>query len=217
MRPHPAEDPNLYHDLLAGYPNVSVEWRGDVGSWIRRCRALIHNGCTTAVQAQIARKPVITYAPIAEVDELSPGLPNLLGEKCETLSAVLGALERSRVQDGPEALSRTIAETDAIKEIVGMVEQACPEAVGRDELKEIRAQVEKAARRGKARDARRLLKSRVFRKRKAPNKNKGKKFDAGFFGRVNEVFSAAKQHFACDVEILAPHKECYLLVPRNRN
>ena len=96
-----------------------------------------------------------------------------------------------------------------------MVEQACPEPVGRDELDEILAQVEKAARRGKARDARRLLKGRVFPKKL--KKNKGKKFDASFFQRANEVFSAAKQHLACDVEILAPHTECYLLVPRNPN
>lgn len=217
LRPHPAEDPDIYHDLLAGFPNVSVEWRGDVGSWIRRCRALIHNGCTTAVQAQIAKKPVITYLPISEADDLSPGLPNLIGEKCETVSAVIRALERKRVADDPQVLSRTISTTGAIKEIVKMVEMECSPPVGRDGLDEIIAQVEKAARRGKLRDARKRLKGQIFSKWKDVNRNKGKKFDAGFFGRAVEVCLAAKKCLKCEVEILTPHNDCFLLVPRNPN
>ena len=215
LRPHPAEDPELYYDLLAGFPNVSVEWRGDVGSWIRRCRALIHNGCTTAVQAQIAKKPVITYLPIREAD--SPGLPNLIGEKCETVGAVIRALERNSVADDPQVMSRTISTTGAIKEIVKMVEEECSPPVGRSELGEIIAQVEKAARRGKLRDARKRLEGLILPKRKNVNRNKGKKFDAGFFGRAVEVCSAAKECLNCEVEILAPHNECFLLVPRNSN
>ncbi len=217
LRPHPAEDPSLYDDLLAGFPNVSVEWRGDVGSWIRRCRALIHNGCTTAVQAQIAKKPVITYLPISDADELSPGLPNLIGEKCQTLGEVIEALERNSAADDHEALNRTISKTEAIKIIVGMVEKECSSPVGRDELDEIVAQVEKAARRGKLRDARKRFKRQILPIGKKVNRNKGRKFDASFFGRAAEVCSAAQKYLGCEVEILAPHTECFLLVPRNPN
>ena len=214
FRPHPAEDPDLYYDLLAGFPNVSVEWRGDVGSWIRRCRALIHNGCTTAVQAQIAKKPVITYVPIGEVEDLAPGLPNLIGEQCDTVSAVIRALEANRVADDPPILGRTISTIGAIGEIVRMVEEECAPPRGDSELQATIAQVEKAARRGKSRDARKRLKRQILPKWKNVNRNKGKKFDADFFGRAVEVCSAAREGLKCEVEILALHKECFLVVPR---
>lgn len=211
LRPHPAEDPEIYRLLLAGFPNVSVEWRGDVGSWIRQCRALIHNGCTTAVQAQFAKKPVISYVPLVETDGQTPGLPNLIGERCETMSAVISALERGRVADAPEILGRTIAGTSAVEKIVAMVEKECAPPAGDSELDGIIAQVESVARRGTLKDARRRLVRRVLPKRK--NKHKGKKFDAAFFSRAVEVFAAAKKHLNSSVEILAPHEECFLLVP----
>ena len=109
LRPHPAEDPTLYRDLLSGFPNVSIEWRGDVGSWIRRCRVLIQNGCTTAIQALIAEKPVITYLPIDEVNDLSPGLPNTIGEKCKDLDAVIEALDKNAAAIADASVSRSIA------------------------------------------------------------------------------------------------------------
>jgi surface carbohydrate biosynthesis protein len=215
LRPHPAEDPELYHDLLEGFPNVSVEWRGDVGSWIRRCRALIHNGCTTAVQAQVARKPVITYLPVSEADDLSPGLPNLIGRRCETVSAVIAALARNSVADDPESLSRTIATSGAIDAIVSMVQRECPAPAGAGALGEIVAQVEQAARRGRRRDARRQLLRRIVPKQHV-NRHKGKKFDAGFFGRAVDLCSAAKECLDGEVDILATHDDCFLVVPRSR-
>ena len=214
LRPHPAEDPELYHDLLSGFPNVSVEWRGDAGSWIRRSRALIHNGCTTAVQAQIAKKPVITYFPISEADDLSPGLPNLIGEKCETVSAVIRALEKNSIAEDPPILSRTIARVGAIGEIVRMVKEECTPPAGGAELAEIVAQVEASARRGRSRDARKRLADQLFPKRNK-NPNKGRKFDAGFFRRGIEVCSAASRLLGCEVDLLTPHDDCFLLVPRN--
>jgi hypothetical protein len=169
------------------------------------------------VQAQIARKPVITYLPISEVDELSPGLPNLIGEKCATLSAVLEALERNTAAADPEALSRTIAKPEAIQRIVGMIEEECTPPVGRDALDEIVVQVTKVARRGKSNDARKRLRAQVFSMGRKVNKNKGKKFDAAFFGRAGEVCLAAQNHLKCEVELLMPHSECLLLVPRSSN
>jgi len=216
LRPHPAEDPGVYQDLLADFSNISVEWRGDVRSWIRRCRALIHNGCTTAIQAQIAKKPVITYLPVNEIEEFSPGLPNLVGEKCQTTEAVLEALERNSVSPDPESLTRTISNAGAIDGIVGMIEEECPPPAGRDDLDRIVGQVMKSARHGKLRDSRKRLTKQILPKRNKANKNRGRKFDATFFRRVPEVSAAANEHFKCDVELLAPHPNCYLLVPRSR-
>lgn len=213
LRPHPAEDPEIYRVLLAGFPNVSVEWRGDVGSWIRRCRALIHNGCTTAVQAQFAKKPVISYIPHGETDGPTPGLPNLIGERCETVDAVIAALHRNRIADDPESLRRTIAGTDSVDKIVAMVEAECPPPADAGELQRSVAQVERIARRAAMKDRRRRLLRQALPKRR--KKNKGKKFDAAFFSRAVEVCAAARAHLNCEVDILAPHEECFLLVPRS--
>ncbi|GAB4358114.1 MAG: hypothetical protein Kow00114_10130 [Kiloniellaceae bacterium] len=213
LRPHPAEDPEIYRVLLAGFPNVSVEWRGDVGSWIRRCRALIHNGCTTAVQAQFAKKPVISYIPHGEADGPTPGLPNLIGERCETVEAVIAALQGNRIADDPEILSRTIAGTNSVEKIIAMVEAECPPPSSAGERERIVAQVESIARRAALREARERLLRRVLPRRRKKNRNKGKKFDAAFFSRAVEVCAAAKRQLNSEVDILAPHKECFLLVP----
>lgn len=60
VRPHPGENPSFYKSYLNDLPNVLVIGTGDVGSWIRKSKIVIHNRCTTAVQADIAQKPVIS-------------------------------------------------------------------------------------------------------------------------------------------------------------
>jgi surface carbohydrate biosynthesis protein len=122
IRPHPAEDPKFYSSVFDALDNVSVQWRGDVGSWIRRSDALIHNGCTTALQAIIAGKPVITYVPLPEPTMVEFKLPNTVGEICHSEDEVIEALGNSyRHQSLKNTFSDTISGTDAIELIARLV------------------------------------------------------------------------------------------------
>lgn len=62
LRPHPSEDTSLYNNIFRGVGNVEVIYGGSVTPWILGCRALFHSGCTTAIEAMLADKPVISYS-----------------------------------------------------------------------------------------------------------------------------------------------------------
>lgn len=63
LRPHPAENHDVYHQELASIENVYVEQSGNVHPWIHGSEMVIHNCCTTAVEAVCLDKPVLAYMP----------------------------------------------------------------------------------------------------------------------------------------------------------
>ncbi len=66
LRPHPVERNDVWKRLIGNYPNIVVTNDGGVGSWIRQSLALIHNGCTTAMEAVKADVPVLTFLPMPD-------------------------------------------------------------------------------------------------------------------------------------------------------
>ncbi|MDC1053069.1 hypothetical protein OAP89_00815 [Candidatus Pelagibacter sp.] len=77
LRPHPNEDINSWKIYLEGLPNVYVIKEGAINSWVKNSFAVMHNGCTTAYEATISDKPLITYVPF--VMQHGNDLPNELG------------------------------------------------------------------------------------------------------------------------------------------
>jgi hypothetical protein len=61
LRPHPSEDNSYYKNIFQDIDNVKVVYEGSVTPWILACSVLIHNGCTTSIEASLAKKPVINY------------------------------------------------------------------------------------------------------------------------------------------------------------
>jgi hypothetical protein len=95
VRPHVAENHDPWHAVAAGNENVHVVHEGNVMSWTLASSALIHNGCTTAVEAFVLRKPAVTYRPVMD-ERLETYLPNALSyparddeSLCDTVSQIL--------------------------------------------------------------------------------------------------------------------------------
>ena len=63
LRPHPEEDVSIYKFFLKDNPNVVITNDGPVDSWIRLAKVVLQYGCSTAVQADFAKKPVMTFIP----------------------------------------------------------------------------------------------------------------------------------------------------------
>jgi surface carbohydrate biosynthesis protein len=96
LRPHPGEKREPWIDAAASLPNVQVVHEGSVVPWLLASDALIHNGCTTAVEAAVVGTPAISFRPTKAVP-YDLDLPNGLSheaanvdELCETLGRVLG-------------------------------------------------------------------------------------------------------------------------------
>lgn len=59
IRPHPISSPKWWHEHFGSFSNVSIINMHSIDPWIHGCSALISMGCTTGLQAIIAKKPVL--------------------------------------------------------------------------------------------------------------------------------------------------------------
>lgn len=128
VRPHPSEDHDTWRRLVSQQPNVEVLHEGNVVPWLLAAEALLHNGCTTAVEAAVLRKPALSYMPVTS-ETFDYPLPNALSHRAgseddvrEKLTAMidgrLGEIDaavRERVLDrhlasteGPLAVDRVV-------------------------------------------------------------------------------------------------------------
>jgi surface carbohydrate biosynthesis protein len=84
VRPHPTENPHIYQHIAAQCDRVQVTNEGNVVPWLVATRALIHNSCTTGVEAYAMGVPAISYRAAVN-DYYDYGfyrLPNLLSHEC---------------------------------------------------------------------------------------------------------------------------------------
>lgn len=63
LRPHPNESCKFYEELFKDFKRITVTNDGHVISWIRNAVCILTNACTTSIQTEICKKPVINYQP----------------------------------------------------------------------------------------------------------------------------------------------------------
>ncbi len=131
VRPHPTENQEIYRQIAAQCERVRVTNEGNVVPWLMAAKVLIHNGCTTGVEAYVMGVPAISYRATVN-DFYDYGfyqLPNRLSFECfdfdelrETLGKILvgeigaaGGEEREALannhlaaKDGPLACERIV-------------------------------------------------------------------------------------------------------------
>ena len=96
VRPHPTESHETYRKIAARCNRVRVTNEGNVVPWLLCAKALIHNGCTTGVEAFVLRVPAVTYRATVN-DAYDKGfyqLPNALSHPCFTWDQLQTTLQR---------------------------------------------------------------------------------------------------------------------------
>ena len=92
LRPHPGENHQTWVDAAQGAKNVHVSHEGSVIPWILASDALIHNGCTTGLEAYILDGQPIAYQPaVSETYDLH--LPNALSSIVHDEAALFALVE----------------------------------------------------------------------------------------------------------------------------
>lgn len=91
-RPHPSENQSYYETFFNGVKNIKVKHDGSVSAWIFAAEAIIHDGCTTAIEASLAGKPVINFKPIKSKKN-DIWLPNQLGVQCVSFEEVTSVVD----------------------------------------------------------------------------------------------------------------------------
>jgi surface carbohydrate biosynthesis protein len=91
VRPHPSDDHSQWRKNLSNLPNVKVVYEGDITPWLYGAQAVIHYGCTTAIQAGMNGIPIMSYKP-AE-GKFGEALPYTISHKAYTEIEVLDFLD----------------------------------------------------------------------------------------------------------------------------
>jgi surface carbohydrate biosynthesis protein len=94
VRPHPTENQAIYHQLAQRCRHVHVTNAGNVVPWLMAASVLIHNGCTTGVEAYVMGVPAISFrATVNDVyDDGFYQLPNRLSHPCFDLASLKATL-----------------------------------------------------------------------------------------------------------------------------
>ncbi len=101
LRPHPSENHDVWRQILAGCPQVEVAHQGNVVPWLMAAKVLLHNGCTTAVEASVLDTPAVSYMPVTS-ETFDYHLPNGLSHCASTPDAVRETL--AQILDGRRGL-----------------------------------------------------------------------------------------------------------------
>jgi hypothetical protein len=113
VRPHQVESQDIYQQIAANCKRVRVINEGNVVPWLMAARALIHNGCTTSVEAYAIGLPAISYrATVNDYYDLGfYQLPNGLSYQCfdfTELQDTLGKILAGEISDAGEDKKKTL-------------------------------------------------------------------------------------------------------------
>lgn len=84
IRPHPSENQKTWKNETKMLPNVRIVHEGNVIPWIMASEVMVHNGCTTGVEAYMLGEPVLCYCPITS-EIFDSELPNAVSRKASSL------------------------------------------------------------------------------------------------------------------------------------
>jgi len=115
VRPHPVETVSGWKKALGTFPNVHVIREGAIGNWLNECALLVHNGCTTAIEAAAFGKPRIAFRPLP--NPIERDIPNKISYQVfgieECIDFVSKILNKKNIQ-----IKEDIQQSQ--KEILGM-------------------------------------------------------------------------------------------------
>jgi surface carbohydrate biosynthesis protein len=96
VRPHPTENHEVYSKIAARCERVCVTNEGNVVPWLLAATVLVHNGCTTGVEAWAMGIPAISYRQSVNeyYDNGFYRLPNLLSHQCFSFEELRLTIEK---------------------------------------------------------------------------------------------------------------------------
>ncbi|MGE0212712.1 MAG: surface carbohydrate biosynthesis protein [Parvibaculaceae bacterium] len=91
IRPHPSENAAVWSRIRDEHENVHVVHEGPIAPWISGAEALLHSGCTSAVEAAVLEVPAFAYRPV-ENARFDAYLPNSLSRNFSDDEMLIAAL-----------------------------------------------------------------------------------------------------------------------------
>ncbi len=106
IRPHPSENPAAWIEASKGLDNILVKYDAELIPWLMAADAVIHNGCTTALETAVLGRPAIMYRPVdgGEFEIRQPLKVSILAEDKTRLFAAI-----ENPQSGNETIDAELA------------------------------------------------------------------------------------------------------------
>ncbi len=108
VRPHPSENRENWERATEGLDNVLVRMEGSAIPWILASRAMMHNNCTTGVEAYVLGKPVVSYRPVRDqryAQELSNAVSRAAFDEDAAVAALREAMAEPEHSEGYAVLA----------------------------------------------------------------------------------------------------------------
>ena len=133
IRPHPSENAGVWNEIADRHKNCICTSEGAAIDWILKSDVLLHNSCTTAVEAALLGVPALAYAP--NYHQLYDFfLPNLLSQTFRDEGALFAALATSRSRTESEISKRAADARVALAEHVAGLGQRGSSEIILDEI-----------------------------------------------------------------------------------
>jgi surface carbohydrate biosynthesis protein len=97
IRPHPSENHAPWLEAARGLANVHVLHEGSVIPWLAAASVLLHNGCTSAVEATVVGTPALAFRPHRS-EQYDLQLANAVSRECDDRQTL--AAEMRKLLDG---------------------------------------------------------------------------------------------------------------------
>ncbi|MDR4305205.1 hypothetical protein IHQ68_01005 [Chelatococcus sambhunathii] len=105
IRPHPDERPQAWAQATAGVPGAVVRFDSELIPWLLAAGHIVHNGCTTAIEAALLGRAAISYRPlIAEEHEIPQ--PRDVGLEARSEDELIAMLADRALTDRPPEEAR---------------------------------------------------------------------------------------------------------------
>jgi surface carbohydrate biosynthesis protein len=97
VRPHPSENFEKWQQATRSFANVHVVHDGNVVPWLIAAEVVIHNNCTTGVEAYVAGTPVVAYRPVKS-EKFDLSLSNEISKQVTSLPELQATLREILAQ-----------------------------------------------------------------------------------------------------------------------
>lgn len=92
IRAHPSEDPAHYYEFFKGMSNVVINDSYSSRAWVLASKLVLHNSCTTGLEAAMMGMPVVAYQEVKS-DDYDKLLPNIASMNAYTYEQLVQKVE----------------------------------------------------------------------------------------------------------------------------
>jgi surface carbohydrate biosynthesis protein len=119
IRPHPVENHESWREWARPL-NIDVRYEGSAIEWMFAAEAVLHPGCTTAIEGLVLDRPVFSYAPEPDSEFLNPA--DDISEQVTSAEDFLGRLSEVRRQDEAALRARFASQREKLDYLIANVE-----------------------------------------------------------------------------------------------